>query len=541
MMKLPGIEFLRADTAIYAMVFYLSITFFLRIAGLHDNVLYADDYLYFVSLKDTIISFEVCRFPVQDHRWIHIGNICISSVYFEDFALSPYPKVLANVFIAFFSFLTFIVFRAWGLGNALAILLPIILLTHPTVNEITLWNVSGTLSLIFFVVGVSYYLCSFVDKPLARVLGVLLLCGVAVTYEYYIVFFLLYALSEPVIRYALGRDFSTKKLLILISIFCAVSVFYIVQVSLSNWLFPDPFSFRGISADAVLVSGVSELLTKLRALSNVLINVYMTPLSFYIRLEESWSLWKWVPITMVVSTFVIVIISSRSLIKAIALSSFCLLITLAPLVPLIASSQTPESWRVSIPATVAVIFGLIPLLSHMKELFKSSLPSALIVVIVACLLGNASHAESNLRSFESSLESRLFDEISQFWEDKGMNKSKIGLGRIVQNYSPRVSGSHAAENLSIAFHRRGLTLSLKNTIAWRGHIIKQGFSVVEIEPENTGFVQSHSKGCLQASDCRYELRDYFTARCLNSPDYIQPVTGIRVAHKVDENLSVICL
>lgn len=186
MMKLPGIEFLRADTAIYAMVFYLSITFFLRIAGLHDNVLYADDYLYFVSLKDTIISFEVCRFPVQDHRWIHIGNICISSVYFEDFALSPYPKALANVFIAFFSFLTFIVFRAWGLGNALAILLPIILLTHPTVNEITLWNVSGTLSLIFFVVGVSYYLCSFVDKPLARVLGVLLLCGVAVTYEYYI-------------------------------------------------------------------------------------------------------------------------------------------------------------------------------------------------------------------------------------------------------------------------------------------------------------------------------------------------------------------
>ena len=108
-------------------------TLVLRGQGIIDNVLYADDFLYFVDHSNTIISYDLCRFPAQDYRWILFASLCLSSL--SDFALSFGPKLVSNLALAGFSCTLFFLFRKWRLNFCSSFLVPLIFLFHqPSMN-----------------------------------------------------------------------------------------------------------------------------------------------------------------------------------------------------------------------------------------------------------------------------------------------------------------------------------------------------------------------------------------------------------------------
>jgi len=526
-----------------AILFYFGISLLIRFSGVHQNVLYADDYLYFVDHSSTIIDFDICRFPAQDYRWFIILNICLSGSYFENFVLTFWPKVLANLFLAGLCFSFYSIFIRWRLNKALAITLPLVILAHPIVNELTLWNITGSFVFIYLMVTVGYYFLSFSKNKSTRLLAIAALIFAVLSYEYSLIIFLVLAVSEPFICGINGGTVSVKKTMKLIVVFIFVSLIYILQAKLTPILFVDDFTHRGVDRVDNYPSNLDEIIIKFRTLLNLLTNVYMTPMSFYIRIERIWGLWKWIPLSVTVLTMLSVYLNTRSFQRSLIYASFSIIIVLLPLGPFFIATQSPESWRVSVPCLIAVVMSIIPSISIFISVLTSRLKKflSMFFLIILMLLMNTSRSESDLRVLESKIEDELIATIKTYWEARGVVASDYRVGRIKGNYFSIKRIEHYAQNLSVSFHRRNMHLSIDKDFAWRGKLLNSGINVVEIEKSISDFTRLYGSSCLANSQCATEFFSRYSERCEKSPNVIQYETGIRIVHSLQDKISVICI
>ncbi len=524
--------------AVFLMLLVLGVS--LRFSGIYGNVLYADDYLYFVDHTNTIIEYDICRFPPQDYRWFSMANICLTGILANEFAISLWPKVLASINMAIFGLLGYCVIRKWGLSKTTSIIIPLMLTVHPIINEVTLWNITGPTGLILAGVVYSYILISWAKSNVHRFIGMFLLVMISITYEYSLVIFIVLTFSEPFLKYFHGRPIDIKKVVLLSCVFIAISLFYVFQNKLSAYLFPDPAGYRGVADLASIDVNYVDLIRRAKSLLNLTANVYMTPLSYYLPLERAWTLWKWIPIGILVVTSLTILVSSRSIVKTAIYSIFFATVSVLPLLPLLLSTQSPESWRVSIPSLLAASMLVLPLFIVIERCVSLKYFASLITMLALFLLANSAISEADLRVYEGRLEAKLLNEIHSYWIENEIDIEEIAVGRVRVLENILSISLHPAQKLSISYHRRGLHFAITEDIAWRARIIQDGMAVVELEKDDSTFAQKYSGKCTEEK-CKYDLRDRVLFLCLNEPNLIQVETGLRIVHLNDQKVSAICI
>ena len=520
-----------------AFLLFLGVGLFLRWSGISANLLFADDFLYFVDHSSTLINFDSCNKLDQDFRWLTMINLCVMSTYFADIATSAVPKVVSIAFLAVFATLMFACLRAWGLGVFEALLLPLVIVAHPITNEVTLWNITTPVFLFYSLPVLAYLLLRKADSRMPIIAAVLLLTTVIFSYEYALVIFLLLVLADPFISWLLLGKINWRRCLILFGTFAVFAGLYLLQTKISAALFAnDVVASRGVASLADLPAMIS---TKFWQSFDLLVNVYMTPISFFVPLERSWSAWKWVPVAVAAITALVVFRARKSTLTAIIYGLFSGAIVFAAILPLFASTQSPESWRVAIPALIAFVLGIVPILMVASK--YKWIARAVVIALIAAL-GVMSHAETSLRVLEQDIEENLFSEIETFWQSQGIGKTDYRVGRVLAGNLQTKPHLHSAQSLSVAYRHRGLKLNLLFDFAWRGRLLSEGFQVVELNALVSRFEQEHAGPCTSNPDlCNLRAGELLQRACADRPDHVQPATQIRIAHDVASRISAICL
>ncbi len=524
----------------------LLVNFVIRFPGLFDNVLYADDFLYFVDHSKTIISYDICRFPAQDFRWFSMGNICLTGTKFESFAVSVWPKVIGITALSLFALLMYKILVEWGLSVLGGLSLSLVFIVHPIVNEILLWNVTGQSPILFLFVLLAFYLSSSAEslaKSSFKLVGAgLLLFIVSLSYEYALTVFLVFALFSPLINQLNGRVILFNQTVKLVLIFVAASMFFVLQSKVFSMFFVEQLDSRGIDFTGFLSTSVEEKVAKLRALLNILANIYMTPLSFFVPIESAWTFWKYLPICIAVAIGISVFFLTRSLARATFYVCLFVGIQLLLIAPFFITSQTPESWRISIPSLLAVVVCLSFVYLALERVHvrtKNILPMLFFMPLI-CTMAFIANSEAHLRSKEYTAELILFKQIRDHWIEKDISLSEIRVGRIADTGYLENHLDHPAANLTVAFHKRGLYLGLAEEIAWRPKLVHFGFNVVELESHDSEFYGLYGKTCSDAY-CDFELGARLKRKCMLTPQYESTEVGLRLAHDLDSRTTAVCL
>lgn len=535
-------------TSLMVLVLYFAVWIAVRFDAIAANVLFTDDFLYFVDHSGSIIDYTSCGDPHKDYRWISFGIRCFAWTTIPSVTSSIIPKLLSGLFLAGFCFYLFKCLKSWAVPTVIALLTPIIFISHPIINEITLWNITVTYPLCLLFCAFSYFKLTHRDPLIVKVLAVGLLLIVVLIYEFYITTFLIFVLSEPLIKYVTGQKIEWRRSIWLMLVFIAISAFYIIQVKLTNALFPlANESIRGI----IEITSAGQFMNeKLHGIFNLLVNVFATPISFYTSLNVALSKWESIILIVIVSVFLLHYWNKRRVFPALLVSAALVVLVIVPTLPILASSQSPESWRTSVPVLFSFTFCLI-LLGLLIQLFAQRLWSiqtsvmltGALLTIPAVLLANVSYSEAQLRVKEIAVDDGLIDEIKSYWHEQGLNDNEYRVGRISEfSYTGQLE-DFAAQELSVAYHRRGLASAFSTDFAWRGKLIRSGLNVIELQTDDkTGFIDGFIENCHDSSQlCAFELFQFFKTSCVENSNYRQQETGFRLVHDKQKRITAICL
>lgn len=521
-----------------------------RLPAIMNNTLHYDDFYGFILLNhplETITQGNFCSIPPPDFRWLGYAVGCVLGQYIPTWSIVVTPKLAAGLFIAAFSILIFRLLIQWTVSPAIALLVPLIFILHPIVNELTLWNSTAFFSL-WLVLCIAAFFLVGMSRPLwQQAMGIILLIMAVLAYEIYFVAFLILLFSEPVFSHIGGQNIEWRETRRKFLIFCAIAVFYVSQVLMTLYIFGKPAG-RGL---VVIHSFSAYFAEKIHGIFNLIVNTYMPLVSYYSGLEIAWSAWKWIPITISIMIFVFGYFLRRSWRDAIVLAGFSLILLVVPTLPVFVMSQSPESWRVSIPVLLAVCLT-ITLMATLIWNLASQLPARLIfleritkglavatVALVIVAEVPVTFAEAQLRVFENRADQTLLEAIEGYWSAQGLKQGQYRVGVIGNLDLPVLTPTDLAPALqiSVSYHARGLSSGLDNDFSWRGLLMLHGFGVVELDGKDA----QTTKGCNQRPEfCKLRLRDELASRCSDHPDFINPANSWRLVHDLDQRITAIC-
>lgn len=523
---------------------------FPRMPAIAANTLQSDDFwLGVYSWGGVIAPPSKCQLPPKDYRWITQGIFCIQGQFIPGWLLSSGPKYLAGLSMATLALLNFKLLTRWNIPKTLAMLLPLVFIFHPIVNEITLWNTTFPFGIWLCMILSSFLLLDGKGLSLKTWLAIAALLIAVFAYEIYLIFFLVLVVFEVVVQRLMRSNLSLKSTIFKFLVFVGISSIYLLQIFLVNYWFGAPEG-RGLVTNPLSIEFISE---KLHGIFNLIVNLFMPIIGFHTNIEIAWSAWKWVPIMILVSTFVLTLLRRKSLFDSCFFSGGFLFLLILPTFPIFASSQTPEAWRISILVLLAASLALTPMLVILwgrEDVMDSNIRSAnvfriaaisVLVVIFAYEIP-VTFAESKLRVEENALDNQIVNQIKTYWRDADLDKEyQVGvfmnLG-LLKTHSPK-----SALNITAAYHSRGLLSAFQFEQSWRGFLELKGLEVVELDSNDE--LDFHDKiiaGCERKPQaCRLEYMKKIIQKCHNKPDFIQSSTSIRVAHFRDLRFSAICL
>ena len=371
----------------------------------------------------------------------------------------------------------------------------------------------------------------------------MLLTVVIFSYEYLLVILLVLTVAEAFITQLAVGTFNIKRAIKLLFLFALFSVAYVVQAKISTLYF---YQVDEFSREVLAFSDLREMfVVKIRGSLNLLANVYMTPLSYFVPIENTWGTWKWIPIFISSITFLGVYHKTRKVLSSVLYAGFSGVIVVLPLLPLFLSSQSPESWRVSIPPLLGFSLGLLPLLiaaNSQKNAPLIAYFARTMMLVLITVLSYISISESRLRVLENKLQDTLVNEIKDYWSDLGYAPSDYRVGRISGDHYHLMADLHPAQNMSVAYRKRGLQLDLLIDFAWRGRLLANGLSIVELQHEKSKFDLRYLSECPgESQQCDLALGNLLRAACRENPYTIQGETNIRIVHETTQRVSAICL
>lgn len=550
---------------------YFVIWLFPRANAVMQNVLFMDDYAFGVYDPELIYSkTRDLSLPPVSYRW-SFELVAYSWANFlpQEYFLSNLPKLVSGIFLSLFALFTYRLLVGWKVPQLVSLIIPAILISHPTINEITLWNIAHPVTFWMFLVILGFLIIEDASSPVRILFGMICLTVAVMGYEIYFVIFLVLIIAEPIIKRLTGMAHdlrSTKRKLI---IFLAIAGIYVLQVTATKAFFPfregaveegmGGFD-RGLTAFShFTLSGY--IITKLHGMSDLLVNAYMPLVSYYYDMITAMRKWEWIPITMALLTIVAAALNRRSKKDILLFGLFPLLLPLVPTLPTWFSKTTPEDWRVSVPVVFAACLALVPLFSFlcMAEIAEAagarariSLRQWLLVVIAVFVVIAQSlvvQYEANLRVLSNRLDKEVTNKIIQYWETLNLTQKDYAVGILgdsgyYKGYIETKGYLDSSKELTAAYHKQDNIIRSQFTIpwGWRGYLSHNGFRVVELtETDHPVWINIINRGCkLKPYLCRIELANEIQERCKSEPDLVHEATGLRLAHFPERKLTAVC-
>lgn len=384
-------------------------------------------------------------------------------------------------------------------------------------------------------------------------LGIFLLLLVVLSYEIYLIIFLLLLVSEPVIKHLHNQCISLDATIDKLLIFMGVCGFYIFQVILTKLIFGSAGG-RGFVSISSFSAYMDE---KIHGIFNLIVNCYMPVMAYYTGIVSAWSGWKYIPLAIALSTLIAAVYSRRKWHDSVLFFVFSLLLPVLPTLPIFVMSQSPESWRVSIPVLLAVCLSLLPVSSliwnkwnyttgiHQTKAMSSRF---LVVAVLLAIIGfqiPVTVAEGRLRVVENKLDASLIESVKNYWQARDVAKHEFRVGVIGSLGLPteQLAIYDAAQRITVSYHPRGLASGLCCDYSWRGFLTYHGLRVVELDDlrHDEKLQPKIKQGCHAHPEfCRLDLKERLAIQCKDAPDYEQPGTGWRIVHDPDEKITVFC-
>lgn len=535
---ISGWHFYALIAASYYLVWLLP-----RLPAIYGFSLHFDDFnIYAINIERTF-----CNVPPPDYRWVTFGLLCALEKTIPDWSAMVWPKLLAGGFIALFATLIARQLVKWSIPILIAFFAPIFFISHPIINEISLWNTTMPFPLWLSLTVIIYDLVGLDRSLWTRSLGGLLMIIVVLAYEIYLSFFLVLILAEVVFLRLEGKPIDWPQVKNRLLFFISIAIFYIIQVSLTKWYF-------GITSGRGLVeitSFSSYFDAKMHGIFNLVVNCYMPIIAYYSGIEFAWSAWKWIPLSMSGMILLFGFLARRPVAEVLALFAFSLILPVVPTLPLLLASQSAESWRVSVPVLVAVILVFVLLMTLVwqavdridgKGLIGAATIKAMALVFSLGILiieMPVTHAEAKLRAFEANADRSLSQFIEGYWLARGLTKDNYHVGVITSLDLPAIlpDEQQRASQLSVAYHQRGRSSALEQDYSWRGFLMLHDFKPIELNDSESGVREACAN---KTKHCRLDLTDYLSQRCRESPDFIHPGNGLRLVHLAQEKITVVC-
>ncbi len=517
-----------------------------RYESIDQNVRFFDDYLRVSEGRPS--TADPCRFPAKDYRWIFDAGMCLAEEHAPEFLDSSGPKLLAGGGLALFSLILCLCMRHWRFPIAISASVPIPFLSHPIINDVSLWNIVGPGGMILALCAFCYLIVERRQSTVVIWWAVSLLLVVLFTAELYLIVFILLAASELGARASSGQRLDFIEAIKKSSIFLLLTTVYL----LSRWAAEAWFGAENIIARG-MVSGLSMsefLSTKYQAVTNVLSNVYATPLSQFFSIESALSSWRWVALLIPILVGSAAYIRTKSLVNCFLYTVYAGLLLLLPTALFLVTGQNPTAWRVSVPSLIAlmIVVAIAQNLIIAKRADYSTAISSQVAMVLAVVfnLGLAavwsvsSKAESDLRVVEFRLENQFLSDIKAL--NSSSNRASVLLEIDVQSETKSVETLEASK-LNVAYVHRGLNLSLDQPFSWRGKLRDHGFEPVELIAQPKA---KYSQRVLELCDqfpklnCRFGYEKRALAQCREMPVLLESTLGLQAAYFEPLKLSVIC-
>jgi hypothetical protein len=402
-----------------------------RWPAIRANTLFYDDYgvaaipfiIYVGSYRPTLwIEYRLWELLVPGHFATRI------------------PKLSAAVYWGLACTALMLLLRRWRVPMPIALLLPLVLVAHPVATDAGLWSALSALPLSLFLVIAGVLLLGDGDEPKRLAGGSALILAGILGYQYYFVAAVVLVLAEVVVDEVNGAPRRLRVLLRKLAILASLAAVQIIFMQLAR-----PFITRADKRGFAELGGSlgAFVANKLHGAVDLLVNLWMPLLAWYLDAVRAWSLWKFVPLVLLLAT-IAAGLAVRARMRVVLLAAAATIaLPLLAVMPTFALSQTPYAWRVTIPVLLAAALGMLPLLIWLGRRSRFA-PVVLLLVLIAVLLP-PTRWEAEMRVVGYQRDRAVFDHIATYWMDHGLRPPEVsvGVGRVrIGDPRKRLPGAH---------------------------------------------------------------------------------------------------
>lgn len=391
-------------------VAYFAILVLVRMPQLLGNLLFLDDYGLIAYPEHDLTT---ARFPLAFEMLLVEG-------LFPGFSLSGGSFCLAAAGLALAAEGIRRLARDLGISAPVAFSLPLPFAAHPCTNELVAWAVTRGAGLCLFSSVQGYRILRRARRPAEELGGGALLLAGGLGYEVSLLVPAAFLVGEIGLdpRRRESRPWVRPAAALL-----AVTVAMIAVKTAWRQLYPgaDPRGPLTVAVDT------AELRGRLKIASNMLSNVYQSPLAYYLGFERAGPAWKWLPATIPIIAIAARAGKDRGLCRAVRGALVTTAVLATPVLPALALERMYDSWRVSVPGTLAFSTALAVATQPWEGARSGRWTVAACLALAAALVVPPGRYYLDRRLRCNAIEESAVAAIERFWAQRGLSTPRFGI------------------------------------------------------------------------------------------------------------------
>jgi len=510
--------------AVYFLLWYAP-----RIAPVKANVLMADDFTADPSVH--LLSYRPLLYA-DLWFWNHVLG--------KGYLMTVMPKILAGIYSSLIAILTLDLLRRWRIPLLISSIIPVFYLSHPIVNELSLWNTiaSCNLSILFILLG---YWVMGDALSLRRSIPAILFMTLGVSgYQIYAGLFAVLMIGEYVIKNIYNIPFPPREAVRKTAVIIVALAIYALYVKISQSVFGlYDFGHRSfISFESAAMADFTY--AKWHGMSNMFANVFQPLISFYFGVEASWRAWKWIPVGLGFLTLVISLFARRSGTDTVLFGLTPIFLPALATLILLPMNATPSGWRVCGPVLYAFSLSLVPALSLImksdddttvqrtleRQMFSKKVIVLGIAMFWIIMTFPIITYHGKLRMIANKQELLTLQAIEGFWEEKGIERGGYAVAVYPINNASlmKTFAGEKGRDIVINFNRI-VSYDYSNLVKgfWPQFLMHYGYRPLSEIAEKDGINRVLKEACEKEENGSGHVKSY-----------------LKVTHLETLKLSVIC-
>lgn len=396
---------------------YGAILVLVRLPDFLGKLLFLDDY---GLLVDPFHDFTTGRFPL-------VLEMALVEGLAPGFSLSGGSQWLAALYLALAAEAIRRAFTDLGFSKPVAALSPVPFLVHPCTNELATWAVTRATGLCLFLGVQGYRVLREARRGRTKLGGGAMVLAGGLGYEVSLLVPVGLAVAEGGLAARGGAREAGKALgRSALPLVLAVAAVLLVKAAWS-----DAYPAADPRVSVVTRLGPSGAVERLKVASNVMSNVYLSPLAFYLGFEGAGRAWKWIPLAVPVLAFLSWRAEKRSLVRAVVAGAAALGVLVVSVLPALLLPAMNVAWRIAVPGTIAFALALAlafePLAGRRRARWLA--PAALVAVAIALVAPTRYHLDRRARCAE--IESAVVVSVRGFWSARGIASPRYGIATVL--------------------------------------------------------------------------------------------------------------